>query len=71
MARTKLKVTGMTCDHCTHAVKTALEGLDGVNSARVDLDAGTAIVDYDDSMTEPREMGVVVADVGYQAEAAG
>lgn len=70
MARTKLTVTGMTCNHCVHAVKSALEGLDGVRSARVDLDAGTAVVDYDDGMTEPREMGIAVADAGYQAEPA-
>lgn len=68
MARAKLNVTGMTCDHCTHTVKNALEGLDGVRAARVDLDAGTAIVDYDDSVTEPRKMGTAVADAGYQAE---
>ena len=67
MARTKLTVKGMTCNHCTNAVKTALEGLDGVRSARVDLDAGTAVVDYDDSKTEPREMGIAVADAGYEA----
>ena len=67
MARTKLTVKGMTCDHCTHAVKTALEGLDGVRSARVDLEGGTAVVDYDDAKTEPREMGIAVADAGYEA----
>lgn len=67
MARTTLTVKGMTCDHCTHAVKMALEGLDGVRSARVDLEGGTALVDYDDSKTEPREMGVAVADAGYEA----
>lgn len=68
MARAKLNVTGMTCDHCTHTVKSALEGVNGVRSARVDLDAGTAIVDYDDNVTQPTEMGAVVADAGYQAE---
>lgn len=70
MARTKLNVTGMTCMHCTHAVKTALEGIDGVRSARVDLDGGTAIVDYDEGMTGPGPMGIAVAGAGYQAETA-
>lgn len=68
MARTKLNVTGMTCNHCVHAVKSALEGVGGVTSARVDLDAGTAIVDYDDARTSPRELTTVVADAGYEAE---
>jgi copper chaperone len=70
MARTKLNVTGMTCNHCTHAVQTALEEIQGVRSARVDLDGGTAVVDYDDARTDPREMATAVADAGYQAEEA-
>lgn len=70
MARKKLNVTGMTCNHCTHAVKTALEGVDGVRSARVDLDSGTAIVDYDDGVAELRAMGDAVANAGYQAAVA-
>lgn len=67
MARTKLNVTGMTCNHCVHSVKSALEDVAGVRTARVDLDAGTAIVDYDDGTTEPRELTTAVADAGYQA----
>lgn len=67
MARTTLQVTGMTCNHCVMSVKNALEELEGVRSARVDLDGGTAVVDYDDAMTSPREMTTVVADAGYQA----
>ena len=68
MARTKLNVTGMTCQHCVGAVKEALEDLPGVRSARVDLDGGTAQVDYDDAKTSPREMTTAVADAGYQAK---
>lgn len=67
MARTKLNVTGMTCDHCVHSVKSALEEVQGVRSARVDLDGGTAVVDYDDARTGPRELATAVADAGYQA----
>lgn len=68
MARTKLNVTGMTCNHCVMSVKEALEELQGVRSARVDLDGGTAVVDYDDARTSPREMTTAVADAGYQAQ---
>jgi copper chaperone len=70
MARTTLNVTGMTCDHCVHAVKSALEEIAGVRSARVDLDRGTALVDYDDGKADPREMTTAVADAGYQASEA-
>jgi copper chaperone len=35
-------VTGMTCDHCVHAVTTELSELDGVSEVDVDLVAGAA-----------------------------
>lgn len=67
MARTKLNIEGMTCTHCVHSVEGALEDVAGVRSARVDLEAGTAVVDYDDATTSPRELTTAVADAGYQA----
>lgn len=70
MARTKLNITGMTCNHCVSTVKGALENVQGVRSARVDLDSGSAVVDYDDALADPREIATVVADAGYQASAA-
>jgi copper chaperone CopZ len=33
-------VSGMTCDHCAHAVTSELKALDGVNDVNVDLVAG-------------------------------
>lgn len=70
MARSTLNVTGMTCDHCVAAVRNALEELPGVRSARVELENGRAVVDYDDTTASPRELTTAVADAGYQAEAA-
>lgn len=68
--RSTLKVTGMTCGHCRSAVESALRDLPGVRSARVDLEAGKAVVDYDDGKTSPRELTNAVADAGYSAEEA-
>jgi copper chaperone len=33
-------VTGMTCEHCAHAVSIELKSLDGVSAVRVDLAPG-------------------------------
>ena len=41
---TTLKIEGMMCPHCEARVKKALEALDGVESAVVSHEAGTAIV---------------------------
>lgn len=35
-------VTGMTCEHCVHAVTSEIGALDGVTDVSVDLDAGGA-----------------------------
>ena len=35
-------VTGMTCDHCVHAVTDELHSLDGVTQVSVDLHPGGA-----------------------------
>ena len=39
------KIEGMMCGHCEATVKKALEGLDGVASAEVSHEAGTAVVE--------------------------
>jgi copper chaperone len=68
MATATLKIEGMTCQHCVKAVTGALEGHDGVEHAAVDLAAGRATVEYDESRVSARELASVVTDEGYMAE---
>lgn len=68
MAKAVLKVQGMTCDHCVRTVRQALEGVDGVERADVDLAAGRVVVDYEAGTTTPRQLAGVVTDEGYTAE---
>lgn len=70
MATATLKVTGMTCGHCVKAVTRALESVDGVRQAKVELGAGRAIVEYDELRTSPGALASAVADEGYAAEEA-
>ena len=46
---TTLKISGMTCAHCTRAVFTALSGVPGI--ARADVRVGTAEIEHDGSVT--------------------
>ena len=41
----KLDVTGMHCQKCVARVKDALEGVEGVTKAKVDLDTNSAEVE--------------------------
>lgn len=61
---TNLKVEGMTCHHCVMAVTKALESVDGVRSAKVDLEAGRAEVD---GAADVQAMIAAVQEEGYQA----
>lgn len=70
MTKTTLKIDGMTCGHCVAAVTRALEGADGVATAKVDLQAGRAVVEYDEARTAPGVLVSVVMDEGYTAEEA-
>ena len=68
MATATLKVNGMSCEHCVRAVTGALKNTDGVQNAEVDLNAGRAVVEFDDSKTNPRALANAVMDEGYSAE---
>lgn len=68
MATAVLKVKGMSCDHCLRAVTEALERVDGVERANVDLKAGRAVVEYRDGTSTPRALAGAVMDEGYAAE---
>lgn len=43
----KIKVNGMSCDHCKDRVEKGLSRLDGVTAVRVDLPSGTVTVEGD------------------------
>jgi copper chaperone len=42
MTTATYQVTGMTCDHCVHAVTSELSNVDGVTEVAVDLHPGGA-----------------------------
>ncbi len=68
MATTTLKVSGMSCGHCVRTVTEALEGVDGVTRADVDLQQGRATVEYDEARTSAPALAAAVSDEGYTAE---
>lgn len=68
MSTTKLKVTGMTCQHCVMAVTRALRGVAGVESAQVNLEQGQAIVA---GSADVQRLIEAVEKEGYRAEARG
>ncbi len=64
----KFKVEGMMCAHCVAHVKKALEGVEGVEEALVDLDVGTAKALLSADVPDDALIAAIV-DAGYEAEA--
>jgi mercuric ion transport protein len=62
-----LTVTGMTCAGCTLNVQRALEGVSGVSSASVELDAGVATVRPVSEGLETDSLLAAVRRAGYDA----
>lgn len=66
---TTIPVRGMSCSHCVKRVKDALESVDGVRAAEVDLDTEQAVVTYDGAVSRD-QLADAVADAGYEVPAA-
>ncbi|MDI3326978.1 MAG: copper chaperone CopZ [Alicyclobacillaceae bacterium] len=66
MTTTVLQVKGMSCDHCVHAVESALKALDGVEKVRVDLGKGEVEVSFDSSRVGREQFRKAVEDAGYE-----
>jgi mercuric ion binding protein len=64
----KFKVTGMYCNACETKIHNALTKTDGVKSATVRLDAGSAAVTFDDSKVKPEQLIKIIEKEGYKAE---
>lgn len=64
----ELTIEGMSCGHCQAAVQRALESVDGVDRADVDLAGGRAVVH---GGADPAALVRAVEEQGYRAAPAG
>ena len=64
-----LDVGGMTCDGCSNRVKTALESIQGVDSANVSHESGVAIIEH---QKVSREIMISsIKKIGYTVDGEG
>ena len=69
MQKTKLKISGMSCQHCVKTVKDALTALEGVQRAKVNLRKGEATVRFDASRTTIANLTEAIIEAGFEAVA--
>ncbi len=64
MSEVSVKIEGMSCQHCVMRVKKAIDAIDGVQSATVEI--GSAAVNFDDSKTSEEAVKAAIAGTGYK-----
>ncbi|KAL8846180.1 MAG: hypothetical protein Q9221_008709 [Calogaya cf. arnoldii] len=68
MAKTTLRVDGMTCASCESAVKGALKGMDGAGSVEAYFNLSRAIVEHDPQKLPPESVREAIEDTGFDVE---
>jgi copper chaperone len=64
MSETKIKIEGMSCNHCKMAVEKTLSNIEGIDSFSVDLEKGEAL------LTGNPDLKIVIDEInklGYRA----
>jgi len=64
MIEIKLRIDGMSCQHCVMSVRRALESVEGVATAEVTV--GSARVLYDETKTDPEALRQAIEAAGYR-----
>ncbi|MCX8022836.1 MAG: cation transporter [Syntrophorhabdaceae bacterium] len=67
MAEAKIKIDGMSCQHCVMAVKKALNALGGIEE--VDVSIGSASVRYDETRLKKEDIEAAIEKAGYRVKA--
>ncbi len=67
MKKVKFNIQGMTCSSCQSYVEKAVNKLEGIKSASVNLLSNNMIVEYDENKTNDDKIISAVVDAGYGA----
>jgi copper ion binding protein len=68
-ARVEIPVAGMHCGHCASRVEAAVQKLDGVKAASVQLQDGKVVVVFEKARVAPAKIVETIDALGYKAGA--
>lgn len=66
MQKTKLKIEGMSCQHCVKTVTDALTELEGVQRAKVNLRKGEAVVRFNELRVTSTHLKAAITEAGFE-----
>lgn len=61
-----IKVEGMSCGHCQMSVKKAVEAVEGVQKADVNLQTKQVTIDYEEGKANLEKVKAAIKEAGYQ-----
>ena len=61
-----LNVPTVSCNHCKMAIEGAVNGIDGVSSVAVDVEAKSVTVDFDPDAVSLETVEAAVQEEGYE-----
>ena len=68
MKEIKLKIEGMHCTGCSSRLEKVLNNTDGVESATVSFEKKQAIITYNESQTDIKQIKQIIQDTGFKGE---
>lgn len=66
MTQETIKVEGMSCMHCQLRVKKAVEAVEGVQRADVNLQTKQVVVDYEEGKVNLEKVKAAIKESGYE-----
>ncbi|MBO0994356.1 copper chaperone CopZ [Bacillus sp. SD088] len=65
MTSKTLNVQGMSCGHCVNSIEGSVGELNGVETVKVHLQAGTVDVTFDPDKVDLKDITEVIEEQGY------
>ena len=66
MTKLKLKINGMSCQHCVKTVTDALTEVEGVQRVKVNLRKGEATLRFDEARATTAHLTAAITDAGFE-----
>ncbi|HII90863.1 MAG TPA: heavy-metal-associated domain-containing protein [Methanosarcina sp.] len=66
MTQETIKVEGMSCMHCQMRVKKAVEAVEGVQKADVNLQTKQITIDYEEDKANTEKVKDAIREAGYE-----
>ena len=66
LKRAKIKIDGMSCQHCVKTVTDAMVDLDGVSQVKVNLKKGEAKIKFEKDRLDLEQLKTAVVTAGFE-----